>query len=376
MTDNVYLTAGDAYQLKAVKWIIPGWLARSECHIIAGAAKCGKSTLVTHLAAEITKGGRFFDEQPVAARRVAYYTTEDDLQSALLPRFKLAGGDLSKVHVANPLTDAAKELESLPNMLSSIRKELGLVVIDGVMSAINNAVDLTEVRAYLNKAKRVAQSLDVPVLFITHTPKGAATKYTDPVDYVTGCAAWVQVPRIVWMLMRDKSVDEPCALLTRYGNLPGMGEGGIRIYPGPDESVGKDANGDEIIAAKLDIDRTELLDGRTTDLFELAVGLKKDAKPPKNARRIEESKEAAFQYLRKNEGIVWHKWGDIVSECLGEYSRGCIKSAKDELASEKIVEVKCGLYGSAKNTHWVRLLSKGADYCDASWQSNVADINV
>ena len=381
---NVFLTTIDNYPMRAVRWVIPGWLALGELHMFAGDSKTGKSLTLTTLAALITQGGNFFDGTPMPPRKVAFYTSEDDLQSALRPRFERAGGDPSMLLVGSPKHDAAIEIANgdLAATLAPVRGELGMLVIDGVGAAIQNMTDLAEVRTYLNKAKAVAQELQCAVVFITHTPKGAASKYTAPLDYVVGCGAWTQVPRVAWLLVRDKTAPkENTTLLTAYGNLPQMGKGGIRLTAAPTSDMGVDDEGASITVDALDLENIEVLAGRPEELFANALGLDGATnKPqPKNQAKINEALDLLTKVLSETDGF--HKWEDVRDKTLSEFSGGVKKAVLDYAKDSPVFKVASGRKGSTSPRQlWIALDREGLtrpvidNISDATWMKDVADI--
>ena len=267
----------DTIDTMGVPWIIPGWLAAEEIHVLAGAAKTGKSLLAVELAAIITTGRKWFDGTEVESGRVAFYSSEEDVRKILLPRFKAAEGNDDLFHlgaVSDLPLDAAKRLDEIRGSLTGSQYDnappLRLVVIDGVASAVSNVNDNTEVREYLYTVKMFAAYTGAAVLLITHTAKGSESKYSKAQDYVLGAQAWVAVPRMTWVMARDKTVAKKAAMLVRLGNLPWDMSGAVRVHGSEFIELEPDAHGRKVMASK--ITQTEVLTGDSDELFIKAVG--------------------------------------------------------------------------------------------------------
>ena len=127
---RVRLLRGDRMKPKAVEWLWPGWLARGKFHLLAGQPGDGKSTITLALAAAVTTGGTWPDGTAVGEPGdVLIWSSEDDFEDTILPRFLAAGGDGSRLHLIdrveidgqpprafNPATDIAKLQEAIATL--------------------------------------------------------------------------------------------------------------------------------------------------------------------------------------------------------------------------------------------------------------------
>ena len=367
IAQDAFNRTADSINMAGVPWIIPGWLARDEVHILAGAAKTGKSQLAITLAALITNGGKWYDtDEAIDAGRVAYYSTEEDTKKVLLPRFNAAGGDVSRIHFGTGVLDAAASLDDLYKSLmhSGFNEPLRLIVIDGVTSAIANINDNSEVRKYLTTVKQLAERTSSAIMLITHTAKGAESKYTKAQDFILGAQAWVAVPRMAWVMVRDKQVDKKAALLVRMGNLPCPMNGAVRLYGGEFESLGEDEQGLEIKASK--ITKHEMLEGDPDDLFMAAISADKDTVPDGNGMVEDDILAFIAEHGAETGGYVRNK--DIRDK--GFLSGKGTTALLNKMCAEGKIRFQHGINDSAPKTKWWGLadapmpLGNGLDTAD------------
>lgn len=365
---------GDTIPPMGVPWIIPGWLAAEETHILAGAAKTGKSQLAVTLAARITTGGQWFDGFECPKGRVAYYSTEEDVQKVILPRFLVAGGDPKLIHFGVAELDAAKKLDDVYRSLTEQQFDdmapLRLVVIDGAATAVNNVNDNSEVRDFLTQhAKPFASRTRAGLLLISHTAKGAEGKYVKAQDFVLGAQAWVAVPRMSWVMVRDKTKEKKAAVLVRFGNLPHPMDGAVRIYGSEFVKHSIDKRGLEVVASK--ITKTEMLTGDPDDLFMAAAGIEKPKAAADSAE--EESLSNKLVELIKRVGAKTNgyvKQSEILFAGLGTDRK--VKDALAKMQKAGTVRYQFGLADSTAHTKWWGLatapvpLGHGLDTADWS----------
>ena len=376
-TQDAFNRLGSDLWMDGVPWVIPGWLAEGEVHILAGAAKTGKSQLAIDLAAKITTGETWFDGTKLPVGRVGYYSNEEDAFKILIPRFEAAGGDGDHIHVGITNIDAAKNLDSITKSLLDPQFQdlppLQLVVIDGVASAVDNVNDNSEVREYLYKTQEFARRTKSAVLLITHTAKGGESKYVKPQDFVLGAQAWVAVPRMTWVMVKDKRQSKKAALLVRLGNLPHPMDGGLVIFGGEFVSLGEGRNKLEVSTSK--ITASEIVEGDPDEIFAEALGL--EVKKPHKADDAEMVQTAILMivedYAEKNNKAF------ISQTEVFDRIKASRDKAKDAvrilLKSNKLVR-QCGIYGSANAKVWLGVpdanIPLGHGLGEADWGDDAA----
>ena len=374
---NAFNRVGSDLKMAGVPWIIPGWLAAGEVHILAGAAKTGKSQLAISLAALLSSGKPWYEGgDPLPVSRIGYYSTEEDTNKVLLPRFIAAGGDTDNIHLGTTDLDGATHLDEIRGALLDSQFEnrppLKLIVVDGVASAVSNINDASEVRTYLYQVKAFAKLVGAAVMLITHTAKGGEAKYTKAQDFVIGTQAWVAVPRMVWVMVRDIEKDNKAALLVRTGNLPHPMDGGLRVYGSDFVNLGKDEQGLEITTSK--ISSVEVLTGEPNKLFAKALGVK-----AKEEKEDPDEQEATLKMMlmavitrevtNKNPPYVIQKL--LMDEMDASASK--VRSALASLEREGRIFHQNGINGTPPNQKWWALdgtkavLGGGLDKAEAKW---------
>ena len=352
-TLNAYNNTADRVEMLGVPWIIPGWLAAGEVHMLAGASKTGKSQLAVTLCAQLTSGQPWYDGTKMPVSRCAMYSNEEDVRMVLKPRFAAAGGEPKNMHFSVTVLDAAKDLDNVAKALSDPqfgdRPPVRLILLDGVASAVDNINDNTEVRKYLYGVKEIAERTKAAIMLITHTAKGAEGRYTKPQDFVLGAQAWVAVPRMTWVAVRDKTEDNRCALLVRTGNLPAKMDGGVRLYGGDLVKIGTDKYGLPIMASKI-TDHT-FMEGNPDDLFLAAIG-NQTVKSDDDSE--EDSLQSALLLTISTEGEKaghgWVKHSDILKGQHGPERK--VVAALNKLKKSKYIVSQQGVDGSHGATKW------------------------
>ena len=89
----------DEVEATDTKWLWYPYIPYGKITIIQGDPGEGKTTLVLHLAAELTQGKMFGAEEQQEPVTVIYQTAEDGLADTIKPRLIAANADCSKVLV-------------------------------------------------------------------------------------------------------------------------------------------------------------------------------------------------------------------------------------------------------------------------------------
>jgi 5S rRNA maturation endonuclease (ribonuclease M5) len=201
-----------------------GRIPAGSLSIAAGREGTGKSSFGIWLSAQITKGelpGSFSGR----ARRVLYVAIEDSWKYTLVPRLIAAGADRSKIGRFEVITIEGDEVTlSLPSDNSLLeaeirRHDVGIVVIDPVMSTIGEKIDThitRDVRLVLDPLVRMADRTGAVVLGIAHFNKGTGT---DAATLLSGSHAFRDVPRSLFGFARDDA--EGIRVMTQVKNSLG-----------------------------------------------------------------------------------------------------------------------------------------------------------
>lgn len=219
---------------KPIDWLWPGWAARGKLHVLGGQKGAGKSSAMFNLFATITRGGLFPDGARAPLGSVLIWSSEDDFDDVIVPRFLTAGGDITKLHYIPPFLDEAgnrRAFEPSTDMgilaaRAAELPDLAAIGIDSIAAMSGKGSDShknAEMRRALQPAVDLAAEHRICLLGITHFTKG--TQGNDPLERITGSLALTAVARIVWGLV--KSEDEQSRRLVRIASNIGPSGGGF-----------------------------------------------------------------------------------------------------------------------------------------------------
>lgn len=197
------LVRGDEIELKPVEWLWLHWLARGKLHVLAGQAGIGKTIIVLALLAIITRGLRWPDGAPGCdPAHILIWSAEDSAADTLAPRLKVAGADMSRVHIisgvgageARRAFDPATDLDQLIPHLHRLRP--AALMVDPIVSAVGgDSHKNAETRRSLQPLVDLAEQFGMAVFGVSHFSKGTTGR--EPLERVTGSLAFGALARIV-----------------------------------------------------------------------------------------------------------------------------------------------------------------------------------
>ncbi|MBO0700491.1 MAG: AAA family ATPase [Zavarzinella sp.] len=187
------LRSADQIAPVAVPWLWPGWLPAGKLVVLDGAPEVGKSTLMSDLAAKLSRG--HFGGEPAAT---LFVTVEESAGDSIVPRLVAAGADLARVHVWRAGDDFR-----LPDRIDQLREAIchtgaKLVVLDPLSDFLGVAMsDEQSVRRALRALGRLAEETGCTTLLIRHLCKHAvgAAMYRG-----LGSVGILAAARVVWLL--------------------------------------------------------------------------------------------------------------------------------------------------------------------------------
>lgn len=195
-------------------FVVNHWLPRKNQILIAGPGSSGKSTLVAAVCVEASLLGR-----------ATLWVSSEEQTAWIRTRHDKAGGRLDAIATLSgqptardPETNrvTATTFGVYAHMDSAIRQAkaklpvpLGVVVLDAVTALVdwrkgegpNDDASVKLVNAHL---KALAEEHDVCIVMIHHHNKSQAVSSADPAK-VTGAAAWVNSPRLVFAVTKDEA---------------------------------------------------------------------------------------------------------------------------------------------------------------------------
>ena len=216
-------------KMRPVKWLVRYLIPKGMFTLLAGHGGAGKSSLLAHMVASLTRGkapfGLDFDVGP--PMNVAIYNCEDAVDEVLVPRLVAAGADLSRVTLINGTTDSAGKTDSfsllnIPELEEYHReKAFDLIIIDPISSTIGNAGandnSETDIRPLLEALCAFCERTKVSAIGVKHLGKG---ERDTAAMRVLGSVAYSSVARMVLSLTIDPDDKDRRILARSKTNLP------------------------------------------------------------------------------------------------------------------------------------------------------------
>jgi putative DNA primase/helicase len=220
---------------KAVPWVWKDVIARRQISLMFGRTGHGKTLFTSAIIAILTTGGTW----PTAARQAwktdVVIVSEDPWEEVVLPRLLAAKADIDRCHYLrrdgegkfltriNTVDNLIKEIERCLDELP--RKGLrSVVVIETVVSFLDGKESNSDtvIRPALEKIQNMARRRDVAVILHHHPTKSSIG---DALLTVRGSGAYVEVPRLVHLVVTDPADEGRHLLLFGKSNLGGAHKG-------------------------------------------------------------------------------------------------------------------------------------------------------
>lgn len=226
----------------SVAWLWPGRIPLGKVTLLAGDPGLGKSMLTLDIAARVSRGARWPDEEkgeggwrigegdPLNREpaSVLLLSAEDDLADTIRPRLEAHGADCRRVLALQAdgvwgdgrgderSFDLSRDIAYLTGAIASL-ENCRLVVIDPISAYLGRGVENAnaEVRALLRPLAKLAAERHLAVVLVTHLRKedGAAVHRT------MGSLAFVAAARSAWVVCRDPSDPQQRLFLPLKNNL-------------------------------------------------------------------------------------------------------------------------------------------------------------
>ena len=200
---------------KKIDWLQPEVIPLSMVTAIVAQEGIGKSTVASDIMARVTTGAKWSNAQgennPIGD--VILFNHEEAVAEVLVPRLIANGADLSRIHLAENIINAAGEesffdvehnISQLDNMIDEF-PETRLVIFDPINSYVScNENSNKEVRQALKPLVDFAASRNVAVLILSHLNKKVDAGF---INRTIGSRAWSAVPRLSWGI-KEEQIDE------------------------------------------------------------------------------------------------------------------------------------------------------------------------
>ena len=167
-------------QTKMVSWLWFPYIAYGKLTVLQGDPGDGKSSMMLHLIAEISRGGAMPDGTALGRpQRVIYQCSEDGVGDTIKPRLVKMGANCKNVAYINEDTNGGLTLddERIRNAILSF--EPRLLVIDPVQAYIASDSDLQiagRARRLMRRLSMWAEAYECAIVLIGHMNKRESAK--------------------------------------------------------------------------------------------------------------------------------------------------------------------------------------------------------
>ncbi|BAQ15607.1 AAA family ATPase [Methyloceanibacter caenitepidi] len=226
-TDLVIVRAADITPEK-IEWLWPDRLPRGKCVLVAGEGGLGKSMMLVHIAATISRGS----EWPCGEGRspqgsVIILSAEDEASDTIVPRLMAAEADLSRIQIVSAVRTKSRNGHRAFNLQQDLGElELAVAEIGDVVAIIVDPITSylgrvdshknSELRSILEPLGEMASRRDVTVIANTHLNKSTLGNAN---GRVIGSVAFVNHARHVSIVARDPADAHKRLFLPSKSNL-------------------------------------------------------------------------------------------------------------------------------------------------------------
>ena len=197
------LTLYSDVQATSVRWLWYPFIAVGKIILLQGDPGDGKSTMMMHLIAELSKGGTLPDGKTIGMpQRAIYQCSEDGISDTIKPRLEKCGADCRNVAFINEETYSGLTLDDERIRQAIIEFRPRLVVIDPIQAYLGSDSDLQiagRARRLMQRLGMWASMYDCAIVLIGHLNKKEGTKglYRSlcSIDVVAAARSVLQVER-------------------------------------------------------------------------------------------------------------------------------------------------------------------------------------
>lgn len=270
--EDVKIFSMDTIQAEEVKWLWYPYIPYGKITIIWGDPGEGKTTFVLKLAALLSRGKCFGEEEEISIQEpvsIIYQTAEDGLADTIKPRLEEAQADCTRILV---IDDNEKSLsmqdERIEQAINKVQAKV--LVLDPLQAYLGEKVDMNranEAREVTKHLASVAERTGCAVILIGHMNKGggmkAAYRGNGSIDFY----AIARSVLLVGKVPDDEEVRAVCQIknnLAQEGNTMAfsLGETGFRW-------IGRyDISDDELLKGFSDDNKKEKAENLLKSLLE------------------------------------------------------------------------------------------------------------
>jgi RecA-family ATPase len=189
--------------VEPIKWLWHPYIAIGKITLLQGDPGDGKSSMMIHLIAELSKGGALPDGRAIGQpQKVIYQCAEDGAKDTIRLRMEAAGADCRNIAFLNESIHEGLTLDDgrIRGFISGFRPQL--VVIDPIQSYVENDSDLqiaVKARKLMRRLSIWADTYNCAFVLIGHLNKQGRSKGLyrglGSIDYVASARSVLQVER-------------------------------------------------------------------------------------------------------------------------------------------------------------------------------------
>jgi len=263
---SLQLRTANQVELKAIKWLWRGWIARGYINLLVGETGSAKSTVLADIAARVTTGRPWPGEPESEVRkpaRVLWLGSEDSMCELTGPRLVACRANRENVsEILGVMRNGERASFSLQDDIAAVRAEMAkatgeglpydMLVIDPVTSYLPGKqlrkVDMNDngqLRSILEPWMVLAQETGLAVVCVTHLAKDTTRAL---LHRVLGAGVFTHTARSLCAVVKLPDGEYARALMQIKNNLPGSPSGAWRFSTAK-QQVGVDAETGQPIEA-------------------------------------------------------------------------------------------------------------------------------
>jgi hypothetical protein len=215
----ISLVWADTIEPKEQKFLVYPYIPIGEATWFEGAPRSGKTFAAIDIISRVTRGEPFVNGEPIKQGRVAILSSEDSIDTTLVPRLIADKADLSCVSfITAKVGDEEAEIAFLQDLVAIEKRlrdeDISLVFVDGVFKflGVRDSSSYTEAYAAMCPFIAMLRRLGIGAIIVRHTRKtgGAA------LDAGLGSTGYTALGRSTCTVAMDKA-DKENRLFTHAG---------------------------------------------------------------------------------------------------------------------------------------------------------------
>lgn len=217
---GLVLRRGSNVKMKPIRWLWRNRFAIGKVSMMTGDPGLGKSQVSLMMAAKVSIGGAWpNDEGSAPVGNALILCCEDDVSDTVGPRLVAAGANMDRIYIAEAVREGegtermfnmSADIQQIDKLLTNAAAEsdpIKLIIIDPISAYMGdvNTDKQSEVRAVLGPYKALAEKHGVAIVAVAHPPKNVPSGKA--VNAVGGSGAYVGAARAVWMFAKEFETD-------------------------------------------------------------------------------------------------------------------------------------------------------------------------